>query len=643
MRKIVALLVVAAFFGMAGGFGLNPLPSTQSKVTKVTVGEEHIAAPNINTQGKYAILLANNADYMHKEGYPELPYKTKVYYFPLGTKVKVECQPSAIQTIKLDKKILPAAAPMPLSDGNSMEIKEGAIYEKDAFYPSTWYDYTLGGGLHNGQHVTIVAVHMYPYRYNPVKNELLYASNFNLKIEYQPIAKITNSGDKDLLIIAPKEFTTALQPLIEFKENHGIRTMLMTVQDIYSKYNGRDGAEKVKYAIKDAIEQHGIKYVLLVGGKKSYITGNWGYDGPTKVDDSLWWVPVRYVALNDGAEHGYLSDLYFADIYDAHGNFSSWDTNGNGIYGEWRPQGRDRGIDFYPDVYVGRLACRSVKEVQNVVSKIIEYETNTYGKDWFKRMLLIGGDTFNDPDNICEGEVSTEWFYDHHMKDLGFQKVSLYVSDGTLPFMGMQNKLGGRLAWTNVIKALNTGFGFVCMDGHGSPTAWATHFKGHASHSDLWVDGLMTYNMDLMHNKGMYPVVVIGGCHNSEFNISLLDFQKNQWTYQPTYECFGWHFVKMPNKGAIATLGNTALGYGDTGGDRNHDGIPDCVETSGGYIEDRFFDSYAQGKTILGETWGTAIQHYINVFPPEDDMIDCKTIEEWVLLGDPSLQIGGYS
>jgi len=27
----------------------------------------------------------------------------------------------------------------------------------------------------------------------------------------------------------------------------------------------------------------------------------------------------------------------------------------------------------------------------------------------------------------------------------------------------------------------------------------------------------------------------------------------------------------------------------------------------------------------------------------QNDRIDCKTIEEWVLLGDPSLKIGGYS
>ncbi|KAA0009535.1 MAG: peptidase C25, partial [Thermoplasmata archaeon] len=418
-----------------------------------------------------------------------------------------------------------------------------------------------------------------------------------------------------------------------------------TVENIYSSYDGRDGAEKVKYAIKDALENYGIKYVLLFGGKKSYLTGNWGMDGPTKSNDALWYVPVRYVALNDNAEGGYLSDLYFADIYDANGNFSSWDTNGNGIYGEWSFKGKDKDIDFAPDLAVGRLACRSLKEVENVINKIIYYENNAYGQSWFSKMLLVGGDTFDDRDVHCEGEVSTLWFYEQYMAD-EFEKTSLFVSDGTLTFgVTSPNKIAGRFAWINVINEFSKGYGFVVFDGHGSPTAWATHFKGHASHTDPWVNGMMTYNMDLLRNKDMYPVMVIGGCHNSEFNISLLDDFKNPWTYQPTYECFSWHLVRMANKGAIATLGNTGLGYGQGGGyDSNGNGIPDDVEYLGGYIEDRFFNAYGtKGKDILGETWQTAILDYIATYPPMEDQTDCKTIEEWVLLGDPSLQIGGYS
>ena len=639
MEKI--LPVILAIGLILGSVTVGNEKFTTNAMKKSEVEIIKLGGIEIKENEEYVNVLMDNAYYLHETGKPMLPYYVKVYYFPLGSKVSIECEPKSIETMKIDKEIVVAESPKPKG---MKEIKIEKIQPLRETYPATWYSYHLGGGLVNGKRVTILVLHLYPVRYDANEKELLIANEFDVKINYiEPKKPIVSNDEYDLVIICPEEWREAIQPLVEHKENHGIRTYVETVENIYATYEGRDGAEKVKYFIKDMIEQYGIKYVLLIGGKKSYFVGNWGYDGPLHHDDSLWYCPVRYVALDDMAEHGYISDLYFADIYDANGNFSTWDTNNNGIYGEWRFQGKDI-LDLYPDVYVGRLACRSLKELQNVMDKIISYESRSVrNEDWFKRMLLVGGDTFNDAQNICEGEVSTDWFYEHYMADK-FEKVSLYVSDGTLTFGYTEpNKIAGRFAWINVIKTFSEGCGMAVFDGHGSPTAWATHFQGYASHTDPWVNGLMTYNMDLLSNNDMLPVVVIGGCHNSEFNISLFDDFKNPWTYQPTYECFSWHLVKMAKRGAIATIGNTGLGYGAEGGDRNGNGIPDCVEYNGGYIEDRFYYAYGKlGKDVLGETWGTAITEFLNVYPGMKDRIDCKTVEEWVLLGDPTLKIGGY-
>jgi len=646
-KSLVVLMAVGTILANVTLAGMEMHTTTNTvKEEKVTESVEFQSYQMIE-EGEYAKILMEDANYMHYAGKPMLPYYTKVYYFPLGTKVSVECIPKNIEIKHIDKKIMPAPAPKPLSIYYSSDENVGkdAVYDSMEAYPETWYSYYLGGGLVDGEHVTILSIHLYPVRYKPALNEVEFANEFEVKIDYKPPEKtLVNKDEYDLLIICPQEWRDTIETLAQHKESHGVKTMVETVENIVSSYDGRDGAEKIKYFIKDMLETYGIKYVLLVGGKKSYITGNWGYDGPMKHDDSLWYCPVRYVALDDNAEHGYISDLYFADIYDAEGNFSTWDTNNNGIYGEWRLGGKDI-LDLYPDLYVGRLACRSLKELNNVIDKIITYEnSNVKSQEWFKKMLLVGGDTFNDAENIPEGEVSTLWFYEKYMAD-EFEKVSLFVSDGTLTFgVTDPNKYAGKFAWVNVIKTFSQGCGFAVFDGHGSPTAWATHFVGYASHNDPWVNGLMTYNMDLLQNNYMLPIFVIGGCHNSEFNISLLDFMKNVWTYQPTYECFSWHVVKMAKRGAIATIGNTGLGYGDTGGDRNENGIPDCVEYNGGYIEDRFFHAYGvEGKEILGETWGTAITNFLNTYDAMKDRIDCKTIEEWVLLGDRSLKIGGYS
>ena len=56
---------------------------------------------------------------------------------------------------------------------------------------------------------------------------------------------------------------------------------------------------------------------------------------------------------------------------------------------------------------------------------------------------------------------------------------------------------------------------------------------------------------------------------------------------------------------------------------------------------------------ILGDTWKAALEWYIDTYPasdndwenaiyPDDVWVDIQIPQTWVLLGDPSLMIGGY-
>jgi len=100
-------------------------------------------------------------------------------------------------------------------------------------------------------------------------------------------------------------------------------------------------------------------------------------------------IPVRYCHNADILgffEPFFISELYYADIYDENGDFSSWDANNNGVFGEWTGNiAEDSNIDLYPDVYVGRLACRNIIEVRIMVDKIIKYETKSSNQEWFRR------------------------------------------------------------------------------------------------------------------------------------------------------------------------------------------------------------------------------------------------------------------
>jgi hypothetical protein len=347
-------------------------------------------------------------------------------------------------------------------------------------------------------------------------------------------------------------------------------------------------------------------------------------------------MPVRYSNLDDRSdEERFLSDLYFADIYkyeDGNLMFEDWDSNQNGVFAEWRGFIRDQ-LDFIPDVYVGRLACRNRWEAAIMVDKIIEYEnTNGLEQDWFKNLVLVGGDSWmGDPnDHYYEGEEENEaalGYMEH------FNPVKIWTSLDTLT------------GPDDIISAVNQGCGFLFFDGHGNPMSWATHPPYDSS---TWI-GIKLDEFKDFSNRGQYPICIVGACHNSQFNVSLLNllnlrhfidvYYHSEWSP----ESWSWWLTRINNGGSIATLGYSGYDYFGVG-DFNQDNIPDCIQRLSGFLHVHFFEEYGSaGADILGETHANTLIRYITDLDPYRDYYDAKTIEEWVLLGDPSLKIGGYS
>jgi hypothetical protein len=430
----------------------------------------------------------------------------------------------------------------------------------------------------------------------------------------------TNVDVYQLLIITPSEFKNALQPLVIHKLTMGLKTKLVTLKEVYHQmyWHGRDNAEKVKYFIKTAMDEWGVRYVLLVGGRSSQIF-------PT------WYCPVRYITMPDDWDKEYLSDLYFADIYDVNGNFSSWDSNNNGIYGEWYPNqtAGDANIDFIPDVAVGRLPCRNIQEVKIEVNKIISYETGTTGQPWFNTMLVAAGDTYPASENPNWTGAEGEYYGDRAIENMsGFTPVRLYTSDGTFTDK------------KDVITEFRKGSGFTYLVGHGSPKQWGNH----PLNSTDFVQGPNTNDMWRFRNKNKLPVVVVSGCHNSQFDVCLIRILNYSYIYkqEDIPECWSERILAVPSGGAIAALGCTALGYTKEDKSSFKGGINE--------LEGAFFHAYGQQHTTtVGDTWAAAITWYAQTYPVDwnasawgDSWLDTKIIQSWALLGDPSLMIGGY-
>lgn len=415
----------------------------------------------------------------------------------------------------------------------------------------------------------------------------------------------------DLLIIAPYKFKVILRSLEIHKEKHNIKTKIVDIKTIFNddSLKGADKQEKIKYFIKNEFDNHNIKYVLFVGDYKL--------------------IPVRYIQNVDlysgWGELEFISDLYYADIYDSNGNFSSWNSNNNKLFGEWKGNmAEDNNIDLRPDVYVGRLACSNIFEVFVVVRKIIKYETETYGTPWFKRMVGVGGDSYIDFEGY-EGEENTQ----NAMNNLpDFEHVKLWASNGNLT------------GQKDVINEINKGCGFIYFDGHGTPQMWATFPPGNNSR---FIQGLGVYRMNGLKNKDRLPICLVSACHNLQIDVNPLkilyeDFYHFTWIKK----CWGWKLVSKIGGGSIATIGNT--GFGLSKEDKQ------SMEGADSFLCPQFFWEYGiNGTDILGEVWGKAINSYLDEFPIDwnvphwnDSSLDAKTVQQWILLGDPSLKIGGY-
>jgi len=633
-KKILPLIVVLILFFTS----INAISLGKDKKENVEICQEasFVSFSELsvekNENNEYFSLNVDEATtYTSETNKPVMPAYIQTFVYPRGTKIiDINFGLSDIKSIKIDGKIKPSPEPVKMISLDSIDTveleEEGSVYLSSGLYPNNWYDYKICSGLIDGQDSVILKITTYPIRYSPLENTVYKIDNIDINIKYEkPKTVVSSDGEYDLLILTPKQFKLWLIPLYLHKNKMGISTKIQDVESIYVDYPGRDEAEKIKYFIKYAKEEWGIKYVLLVGGLKSHINAN--DREKSNLGSQDWHIPVRYVRP-DMWEHGHISDLYYADLYKNGGTeFEDWDSNQNDVFAEGYEE-----IDLYPDVYYGRLPCRNFLEVLNVVKKIINYEKPRSGdKNWLNKMIAVGGQTFN----FYEGQPDGEWLCDlsiENMGDLITDSVKIYSSnkDTSKPCPVPED----------IIKECSTGAGFVVFQGHGSATCWDTHWAEYEYQED-WTGPFTNHHISKLKNGDFLPIVVVGGCHNGIFNVTLIksildpaNYNSHYHTYGvPAMNCFSWNLVIKRQGGAIACTGCTDYGLGNI----------DTPYSLSGVLEANFFYSIGQDKVEnLGDAHSGSIIKYLDEIP-NLGYDDIYVISEYQLFGDPSLKIGGYS
>jgi CSLREA domain-containing protein len=239
------------------------------------------------------------------------------------------------------------------------------------------------------------------------------------KIQGSALKKTENQAD--YLLLAPKAFLPAAQPLLNLRQSEGLVTKAVAVEDVYEQFgHGEVSPEAIKAFLEYAYQSWAspsVRYVVLLGDA-SYDPKD--YLG-TGVKDWLPGFPVKTSYLWT------VSDPTYASV---------------------------NGEDALPDIAIGRLPAGNVDEAQKLVEKILSHE-NRGGRLDGPAVLVAdnadaAGNFEQDADEIASGVLE------------GRKVRKIYYTQQ------------GASTRSMIEQAFDDGASLVSYVGHGATAVWAS-------------------------------------------------------------------------------------------------------------------------------------------------------------------------
>ena len=186
-----------------------------------------------------------------------------------------------------------------------------------------------------------------PFVYDAKNRTLYFISSLQYTYSVEPFMESTgseSSSELDYLIVTSAALKDAFTPLKNWKTKKGVKTEIITVEEINTNYAEFVTAqERIKNCIYDYYLDKGIKWVLIGG------------------DVDI--VPAQSCYIRYGFEYSTVpSDLYYA-AFD--GEFN-WNADGDSRYGE-----AEDGMNLYPNVLLSRLPVNNSAQVTSYVNKLL--------------------------------------------------------------------------------------------------------------------------------------------------------------------------------------------------------------------------------------------------------------------------------
>jgi hypothetical protein len=197
--------------------------------------------------------------------------------------------------------------------------------------------------------------------------------------------------------------------------------------------------------------------------------------------------------------------------------------------------GRLSGDDALSDLYIGRLPAASAAQAEEMVAKIIAYETAPNSRSWERRLVLVADNAVEEWESVFEAIneeaaalLPTGFDTPQRFYLTEYENEQLAVSDLT----------------ADLLAAIDAGALLVNYAGHGSLGIWATERildnRGGAYRSDV----------ASLANAGRYPFVVNMACLTGYF----LNPQP-----QSAWQSLAEGLMRPADKGAVAAFMPTGM------------------------------------------------------------------------------------
>ena len=317
MKKYLSIIIIGIIIISISVTNANNIDDIKQEVFNIS-----FSSLIINEQENFSVIALNGTNSINFNNYLyEIPTYKKTFIFPFGTEIyDVNIDLKNIQEITLKKEIKKTSLEYSLDSQYQKPLDLGI---KEENFTESWLNYDTGVGINGNERCLFLNIEVFPIQYNNLKQNIRWTENADIIINYKK-SEISDIPfyDNFLLIICPEKFSDELSDLAIHKNNRGFITKIVTLDDIYNgnyfPVVGRDNVEKIKYFIKNAVENWYTSNVLIVGSSSEF--------------------PARETHVNvwDYDHEIFVSDLYYADIYDEDYNFCSWDSNNNDIFGEFK-------------------------------------------------------------------------------------------------------------------------------------------------------------------------------------------------------------------------------------------------------------------------------------------------------------------